>query len=45
MIPRPDALSKSYAQDAIEIIDRLSAKGGRSLIQLREAGLADRRLR
>ena len=45
MIPRPDVLSKSYAQDAIEIIDKLRAKGGRSLIQLQEAGLVGRRLR
>ena len=45
MIPRPDARSKSYAAGADEITDKLSAKGGRSMIQLREAGLAGRRLR
>ena len=45
MIQRPDALSKSYAAGADKIIDKLRAKGGRSLIQLREAGLVGRRLR
>ena len=31
--------------DAIETIDRLRAEGGRTTIQLRDTGLAGRRLR
>ena len=43
--PPPNGRRQTAAAGAIEIIDRLSAKGGRFLVQLREAGRVGRRLR